>query len=144
MYQSLERTGMIDLQRLHDDTVECSVFWAKTGEGSLTVCNISQAKSQMHLIFHKPLNLIVLQSISGFKNVPHIKVPHIEMLFLCCKLNVEHPLVFIVSQFDTVTRNSAFISVRIEEHRLSALAKKFEEGLVKFLLSHFVLVKFFL
>lgn len=30
MYQSLERTGMIDLQRLHDDTVECSVFWAKT------------------------------------------------------------------------------------------------------------------
>ena len=37
MYQSLERTGMIDLQRLHDDTVECSVFWAKTGEGSLTM-----------------------------------------------------------------------------------------------------------
>ena len=32
MYQSLERTGMIDLQRLHDDTVEC-----KTGEGSLTM-----------------------------------------------------------------------------------------------------------
>ena len=37
MYQSLERTGMIDLQRLHDDIVERSVFWAKTGEGSITM-----------------------------------------------------------------------------------------------------------
>lgn len=37
MYQTLELTGMIDLQRLRDDAVECSAFWAKIGEGSLTM-----------------------------------------------------------------------------------------------------------